>query len=59
MSTVKDESKTVLRERKRPKVTSSALASRKVFGDQPIKELEIPLPYDNYNHNMGEVDIAD
>ena len=60
MSTVEDESKTIiLRERKRPKATSSALASRKVFGDQPIKELEIPLPYNNYNHNMGGVDIAD
>ena len=31
---------------------------RKVFGDQYSKELNIPCFIDNYNHNMGGVDLA-
>jgi len=49
----------VLRERKRPaKTSTSGRIVRAVFGDQPTKELGIPTFIDDYNHNMGGVDIA-
>jgi hypothetical protein len=51
---------TVIRKRKRPKETSSAArTARKPFGNSPIKNLRIPTVYNDYNHNMGGVDIAD
>jgi hypothetical protein len=60
MSTVDDGKSKVTRLRKRPKKTSSkAKTSRVPFGDQPTKELEIPKVYDNYNHNMLSIDVAD
>jgi hypothetical protein len=50
----------VTRVRKQPKETSSnAKTTRKPFGDQPTKELEIPVLYDSYNHKIGAVDITD
>ena len=51
---------TVIRKRKRPKETSSAArTARKPFGNNSTKELRIPRVYNDYNHNMGSVDIAD
>jgi hypothetical protein len=49
----------IARQRKRPaKTSTSARIVRPVFGDNPVKELEIPVFIDDYNHNMGGVDIA-
>jgi hypothetical protein len=49
----------VARQRKRPaKTSTSARIVRIVFGDCPTKELLIPIFIDDYNHNMGGVDIA-
>ncbi|PUU74621.1 hypothetical protein B9Z19DRAFT_911839, partial [Tuber borchii] len=31
---------------------------QKLFGDQPVKYLLIPITIDDYNHNMGAVDQA-
>ena len=46
--------------RKRPKLTSSkAKSSRKPFGSLARKVLDIPVLYDEYNHNMGAVDEHD
>lgn len=60
MTTVHNESGRVTRVRRRPKETStSAKSARKVFRNQPEKELEIPEPYDYYNFNMCGVDTAD
>ena len=60
MSTVHTEKGLVRRLRKRPKETSSnAKTARKPFGNQPTKELDIPILYDEYNHHMGDVDTAD
>ncbi|KAF9271484.1 hypothetical protein BGZ74_005990, partial [Mortierella antarctica] len=47
-------------ERRRPRLTSTN--GRKVnliFGDQPRKLVTIPKIIDDYNKNMGSVDIAD
>ena len=50
---------TVLRERKRPALTSTnAHIVRPVFGDQVKKWLQIPLAIDAYNHGMNGVDRA-
>ena len=50
---------TILRMRKRPKITSSnATITRKPFGDQSTKMLPIPTFIDDYNHYMGGVDQA-
>lgn len=60
MSTVDDGKSKVTRLRKRPKKTSSkAKTSRVPFGDQPTKELDIPVVYDKYNNKMLAVDEAD
>jgi hypothetical protein len=50
----------IVRVRKQPKeISSNTKTARKPFGDQPTKELEIPVMYDSYNHHMGDVDTAD
>jgi hypothetical protein len=47
------------RQRKRPaKSSTNGRIVRIVFGDDPTKILEIPIFIDDYNHNMGGVDIA-
>ena len=47
------------RQRKRPaKTSTNGRIVRKVFGDQYSKELNIPCFIDDYNHNMGGVDLA-
>ena len=40
------------------KTSTSGSIVRIVFGDNPIKELRIPVFIDDYNHNIGGVDIA-
>lgn len=60
ISTVLDSKEQVLRNRKRPKKSSSrAKTSRVPFGDEPTKDLLIPALYDEYNHKMGFVDQQD
>jgi len=55
-----DDNKTIERNRRRPKTTSScAKTSRLPFGECSRKMLAIPVMVDDYNHNMGAVDIAD
>jgi hypothetical protein len=50
----------VLRQRKRPKETSSkAKTARVPFGNQATKELSIPVVVDRYNYYMGAVDEFD
>lgn len=51
---------TVVRERKRPRLTSTnGRQVRAVFGDNPTKQLAISQIVDDYNFRMGGVDIAD
>jgi hypothetical protein len=50
----------VVQSRKRPSKTSSkAKTARAPFGDQPRKDLPIPLIAHEYNHKMNQVDVAD
>jgi hypothetical protein len=45
--------------RKRPaKTSTNGRIVRKVFGDDYVKELQIPRFIDDYNHYMGGVDLA-
>ena len=50
----------VERERKRPRITNinkrNVLA---IWGNDPVKKMEIPAVIDDYNHFMGGVDKAD
>ena len=47
------------RQRKRPaKTSTNRRIVRKVFGDQYTKELNIPCFIDDYNHNIGGIDLA-
>jgi hypothetical protein len=47
------------KERRRPAKTSiNGRIVREVFGNLPIKELPIPCFIDDYNQNMGGVDLA-
>ena len=49
----------ITRQRKRlAKTSTSARIVRYMFRDNPVKELEIPTFIDDYNHNIGGVDIA-
>lgn len=49
----------IKRQRKRPaKTSTNGRIVRLVFGNDPKKELEIPIFIDDYNHFMGGVDIA-
>jgi hypothetical protein len=60
MSSVLSGDEKVVRLRKRPKETSSkAKTAREPFGDEAVKELEIPAIADGYNHHMGAVDEFD
>jgi len=45
--------------RKRPaKTSTNGRIVRRVFGDNYVKELQIPCFIDDYNHYMGGVDLA-
>jgi len=47
------------RQRKRPaKTSTNGRIVGKAFGDQHVKEMNIPCFIDDYNHNMGGVDLA-
>lgn len=60
MTTVCDGTEYVKRKRRRPANTATgALQTRKVFGDNVVKELAIPSFIDLYNHWMNGVDLAD
>ena len=51
---------TIERVRKRPRLSSTNGARvRQVFGACPTKKFKIPKVVDDYNYNMGGVDIAD
>lgn len=59
-STVYDGHIMVDRLRKRPRETSSkAKAARQPFGDDHEKILPIPALYNDYNYEMGRVDVGD
>ena len=50
----------IVRDRGRPRATSTAAKSvRAEFGDAVRKNLAIPCSIDEYNHKMGQVDLAD
>ena len=60
MSTVTTGRKKVIRCRKRPaKTATNSRTSRAVFGDDIVKELEIPEFIDMYNRYMNSIDVAD
>jgi hypothetical protein len=60
MSSVLSANEKVVRLRKRLKETSSkAKTSRVPFGEDPVKELSIPVITDEYNYHMGAVDEFD
>lgn len=60
MTSFHDIHQTVLRLRKRPKLSSTnGQVVRGVFGEKSRKALFIPAFIDDYNFNMGGVDIAD
>jgi hypothetical protein len=49
----------VERKRRRPaKTSTNGHLFREVFGNDPVKELPIPCFIDDYNQNMGGVDLA-
>jgi hypothetical protein len=46
------------KERRRPAKTSiNRRLIREIFGDESVKELEIPYFINDYNHHMGGVDL--
>jgi hypothetical protein len=60
MPTVHSGKEKVVRRRRRPVTTSSgAIQTRRVFGEEPTKELLIPNYINDYNHYMNAVDRAD
>jgi hypothetical protein len=60
LTTVHDLSSTTMSLRMRPGAKSTnAKNARKFFGDENQKMLPIPTCFDDYNHHMGGVDIAD
>lgn len=60
MSTVHDGQSYVLRRRKRPaKTSTNAAQKRKPFGNNAVKEMDIPEFIDQYNLYMCGVDVAD
>ena len=60
MTTVDRVCDTVRRMRRRPAATATnASTSRAEFGNEAVKEMDIPTFIDRYNHFMGGVDQAD
>ena len=58
-TTIGDPTARVIRKRKRPnKLKSGAARTREAFGDEIIKDMEIPVLIDEYNHHMGGVTAA-
>ena len=59
-TTIGDPTAMIIRKRKRPsKRKKGAAKTRKAFGDEITKDMEIPVLIDEYNHHMGGVDIFD
>ena len=59
MSTVSTGRETVIRNRRKPIITATnSQTSRKIYGNQSIKDLEIPAFIDDYNYYIGGVDQA-
>ena len=59
-TTVSDPTAVVVRPRKRPGATrTGAVKTRKAFGEMIIKDMDIPVLIDQYNHHMGAVDQFD
>ena len=57
--TVHKASSWVESKRRRPsKSSKNASITRKVFGDMPSMNLDIPIFIDDYNHHMNSVDLA-
>lgn len=60
MTSFHDIQKTVTRVRRRPKLSSTnGHTVRGIFGNEVRKAIPIPQFIDDYNYNMGGVDIAD
>ena len=60
MSTVSNGRDTISRLRRRPtKTATNARTSRAPFGENNVKQLDIPEFIDTYNHFMNGVDVAD
>jgi hypothetical protein len=50
---------TIIRDRKRPKLTSiNARITHLIFRDLPRKQLPIPRVINDYNHHINSVDLA-
>ena len=50
----------IIRKRKRPsKGKTGAAKTKEAFGDEIVKDMEIPVLIDEYNHHMDGVDIFD
>ncbi|KAL1953145.1 hypothetical protein VTO42DRAFT_3545 [Malbranchea cinnamomea] len=59
LSTLHSPTAFIAQKRKRPAKTSTNEALvRRVFGDEVIKELDIPAFINDYNHYMGAVDVS-
>lgn len=60
VSTLHKVGETILRKRRRPRVTGKNKNHVKaVWGDDGVKAIHIPTLIDDYNHWMGGVDVAD
>ena len=60
MNTISIRRETIIRNRRRSTTTATnSQTSRKIYGNQSIKDLEIPAFIDDYNHYMGGMDQAD
>jgi hypothetical protein len=57
MNTIGSSTGRITRARKRPQ--NLLAVDKKKWGDSVVKKQEIPTIYDDYNHYMGGVDIAD
>jgi hypothetical protein len=59
MSTLHSADNFVPRKRKRPgKTSTNAVIARRVFGEEIVKKLDIPIFINDYNHYMNGVDLA-
>jgi hypothetical protein len=59
LSTLHSADSFVLSRRRRPgKTSTNAVIARRVFDEEVIKELEIPIFINDYNHYMNGVDLA-
>ena len=59
-TTIGDSTAVVIRKRKKSnKSRTGAAKTREAFGDEITKDIEIPVLIDEYNHDMGGVDVFD